>query len=162
MIALSLAAVLLASAPQVGQPIPDFKATDTEGKERSLSEAVQKGTVVVAFFPKAFTPGCTMQMKAFRDQQTELEGRGAEVWAVSMDDRETLAKFKKDLGAQFTFLPDPEGKIGRLFGVAKEGSKTASRANFVIGEGRKLLAVEEGMGAVNPDEAIAACPLRKK
>ena len=162
MIALSLAAVLLASAPLVGQPIPDFKATDTEGKERSLSEAVQKGTVVVAFFPKAFTPGCTMQMKAFRDKQTELEGRGAEVWAVSMDDRETLAKFKKDLGAQFTFLPDPEGKIGRLFGVAKEGSKTASRANFVIGEGRKLLAVEEGMGAVNPDEAIAACPLRKK
>ncbi len=159
MIALSLAAVLLAAAPspKVGQPIPDFQAQDTEGKTQSLAEATKQGPVVVAFFPKAFTPGCTMQMKAFRDAQGELEKKGAQVWAVSMDDKETLAKFKKDLGAQFTFLPDPEGKISRHFGVAKEGSKTASRANFVIGEGRKLLAVETGMGAVNPDEAIAAC-----
>ena len=162
MTALPLALVLFAATPEVGQPIGDFTAKDTEGKTHSLAKAVEEGTVVVAFFPKAFTPGCTRQMKAFRDKQAELDQKGATVWAVSMDDAETLARFKKELGASFVFLPDPDGRISRHFGVAKEGDKTADRKNFVVGEGRKLLAVESGLFAIDPDDAIAACPMRKK
>jgi peroxiredoxin Q/BCP len=157
---LSLVALLLASAPKVGDAVTDFTATDTEGKAHTLSEVVARRSVVVAFFPRAFTPGCTRQMKAFRDRQAELEKKGAVVWAVSMDDAETLARFKKELGADFTFLPDPDGRISRLFGVAKEGSRTADRKNFVVGEERKILAVESGMFAIDPDDAIAACPMR--
>jgi thioredoxin-dependent peroxiredoxin len=84
------------------------------------------------------------------------------VLGISMDDAQTLARFKKELGAAFPFVPDPEGKIARTFGAAPEGAKHAARHNFVIGQGREILAVESGLSAVNPDEAIAACPLRKR
>jgi peroxiredoxin len=98
-------------------------------------------------------------MTAYRERYAELEQKGAQVLAVSMDDRETLARFKKELNAPFAFLPDPEGKLAALFGV--KGEKMADRKTFVIGEGRKVLAIEAGMFAIDPDEAIAACPLRK-
>jgi peroxiredoxin Q/BCP len=98
-------------------------------------------------------------MTAYRERYAELEKKGAQVLAVSMDDRETLARFKKELNAPFPFLPDPEGKVAALFGV--KGEKLADRKTFVIGEGRKVLAIEAGMFAIDPDHAIAACPLRK-
>lgn len=90
-----------------------------------------------------------------------MKKKGAEVLAISMDDRETLAKFKAELGAGFPFVPDPDGKLARLFGVAKEGDTHASRKSFVVGEGRVILAVEEGMFAIDPDDSIAACPMRQ-
>jgi len=99
-------------------------------------------------------------MTAFRDRYAELEKKGAQVVAISMDDRETLARFKKELNAPFPFIPDPEGKVAALFGV--KGEKTADRKSFVVGEGRKVLAIESGMFAIDPDESIAACPLRKQ
>ena len=99
-------------------------------------------------------------MTAFRDRYAELEKKGGQVLAVSMDDRETLARFKKELTAPYPFLPDPEGKLAALFGV--KGEKMATRKTFVIGEGRKVLAIEEGSAAIDPDEALAACPVRKR
>ncbi len=153
---------LLAAAPlQQGQVVPDFTTKTSAGQTVTLSELVKDRTVVLAFFPKAFTPGCTMQMKAFRDRFAELEKRGATVFGVSMDDAETLARFKKDLNAPFEFLADPDGKITSLFGMRDPEDKVADRGNFVIGEGRKVLAFEKGMSAIDPDDAIAACPLRK-
>ncbi|MGA9525104.1 MAG: peroxiredoxin [Myxococcaceae bacterium] len=153
---------LLAAAPlQQGQVVPDFTAKTSAGQTVKLSELVKEKTVVLAFFPRAFTPGCTMQMKAFRDRFAELEKKGATVFGVSMDDAETLARFKKDLNAPFEFLADPDGRITTLLGMRDEGDKTADRGNFVIGEDRKVLAFEAGMRAIDPDDAIAACPLRK-
>jgi peroxiredoxin len=160
MLALALT-LALSAAPKVGDTIPDFVAMDTDGNRLELSKLVKDKTVVVAFFPKAFTPGCTMQMKAFRDRQDQLSSRGAQVLAVAMDDKETMARFKKDLQAPFSFIPDPDGRISALFGMREGSAKVASRANIVISEDRKVIAVEEGMPAVDPDGAIAACPLRK-
>lgn len=101
-------------------------------------------------------------MKAFRDRYASIEKQGAEVIAISMDDRETLAKFKRELGAPFSFVSDADGRIATQFGVRDPGDRHASRKTFVIGEGRKVLAVEAGMFAIDPDEAIAACPLRPR
>lgn len=98
-------------------------------------------------------------MTAYRERYAELEKKGAQVLAVSMDDRDTLAKFKQELKAPFPFLPDPEGKLAALYGV--KGEKTAERKTFVVGEDRKVLAIEAGMLAIDPDEAIAACPVRR-
>lgn len=97
-------------------------------------------------------------MTAYRDRYADLQQKGAEVWAVSIDSAETLARFKKELGAPYPFIADSDGKVAELFGV---GGKTASRKTFVIGEGRKVLAIESGLSALDPDEAIAACPLRR-
>jgi thioredoxin-dependent peroxiredoxin len=98
-------------------------------------------------------------MTAYRDRYAELEKKGATVVGVSMDDRDTLARFKKELNAPYPFIPDPEGKVAALFGV--KGEKTADRKSFVIGEGRKVLGVESGLSAIDPDDSIASCPLRK-
>ena len=154
-------ALMLAAAPaplEKGQVAPDFEAKTTDGKPFKLSEAVRSKTVVLAFFPKAFTPGCTRQMTAFTEQYKVLEEKGALVIGISMDDNETLARFKKDLKAPFPFIADPEGRISTLFGVRSPGAKYADRKNFVIGRDRKLLEIESGMFAIDPDEAIAACP----
>ena len=101
-------------------------------------------------------------MTAFRDRYADIEKKGAEVIAISMDDTETLQRFKKELGAKFPFISDKDGRIATLFGVRGPGDKTADRKSFVIGEGLKVLNVESGMFAIDPDDSIAACPLRKR
>ena len=81
--------------------------------------------------------------------------------AVSMDDRDTLARFKAELKAPFAFVSDPEGHLVKLFDVKTPVLSLASRHTFVIGEGRKVLEVQSGSDALDPAGAIRACPLRK-
>ncbi len=78
-----------------------------------------------------------------------------------MDDAATLKKFKESLKAQFAFVPDPEGKIINAFDVKMPVLSLAQRYTFVIGEGRKVLAMSSGSDAIDPSAAVAACPLRK-
>lgn len=159
-----VSAVVLQSAPgplQVGSTAPDFTAVDTEGKSYRLSELVKKGPVVVAFFPKAFTPGCTKEMKAFGERNGELAKKGALVLAVSVDDRETLRKFKADLKAPQAFISDPELKLARLLGASADGAQRATRVTYTFGAGRKVLAVQTGAEAIDPSGAIAACGLKR-
>jgi thioredoxin-dependent peroxiredoxin len=78
-----------------------------------------------------------------------------------MDDAETLKKFKESLKAQFPFVPDPEGKVVKAYDVKTPVVSFAQRYTFVIGEGRKILKVETGKDAIDPEGAVVACPLRK-
>lgn len=81
-----------------------------------------------------------------------------------MDDRETLAKFKASLKAPFPFVPDTEGEVTRAFKVKTPVLSLALRYTFVICEGRKIVRVDHGKDAVNPETAIVSCalPVRKK
>lgn len=76
-----------------------------------------------------------------------------------MDPPEKLREFKASLKAQFAFVPDPEGKIIQLFDVKMPVISLAKRYTFVIGEGRKILKVESGSDAIDPNAAIVACPM---
>jgi peroxiredoxin len=78
-----------------------------------------------------------------------------------MDDSETLARFKAELKAPFLFIPDPEGDIVGKFDVKTPVVSFAKRYTFVIGEDRKILKVESGSDAINPEGAIVACPIRR-
>ena len=78
-----------------------------------------------------------------------------------MDDAETLKKFKESLKAPFAFVADPDGKVVKAYDVKTPVVSFAQRYTFVIGEGRKILKVESGKDAIDPDAAVAACPLRK-
>jgi len=84
------------------------------------------------------------------------------VLAISMDNAETLKKFKTELKAPYAFIPDPEAKIIGAYDVKMPMVSYAKRYSFVVGPDRKILKISSGSDAVNPDEAIAACPLRKK
>ena len=72
-----------------------------------------------------------------------------------------MGKFKESLKAQFPFIPDPDAKLTNLYEVKTPVLKLANRYTFVIGEGRKILKVETGKDAIDPNGAIVACPLRK-
>lgn len=79
-----------------------------------------------------------------------------------MDDRETLAKFKTSLKAAFPFVPDPKGDVVRQFGVKTPLLSLALRYTFVVGEGRRIVRVDHGKDAVDPETAIVSCDLSKR
>jgi peroxiredoxin len=79
-----------------------------------------------------------------------------------MDNRETLAKFKEEVKAPFIFIPDPDGKVVKLYDVKSPEVSYAKRTSFVIGPDRKIVKVQSGAEAVDPTGAIEACPLKKK
>ena len=72
-----------------------------------------------------------------------------------------MAKFKESLKAQFPFIPDPDAKLTNLYEVKTPVLKLANRYTFVIGEDRKILKVESGKDAIDPNGAIVSCPIRK-
>jgi thioredoxin-dependent peroxiredoxin len=160
MFKIALIAGLLAAVPKMGSVAPDFTATDTEGNSYRLSELVKHGKVIVAFFPKAFSSGCTRELSAYRDRYTDIQKLGGFVLAISMDSKETLADFKKSLKAPFAFIPDPEGKLVKLYDVKMPVVSFAQRYSFVVGPERKILQVQSGKDAINPEPAVAACSLR--
>ena len=155
-----LTVLMLSAAPAVGSVAPDFTAVDTEGKTLHLAELLKQGPVIVAFFPKAFTGGCTKELTAYSARNAELEKSGAQVLAISYDDLETMKKFKAQLKASYHFIPDPDGKLVSLFDTKMPVVKMASRNTFVVGPGRKVLKVESGSDAIDPTEAISACSLK--
>jgi peroxiredoxin Q/BCP len=91
-----------------------------------------------------------------------VEKAGAQVLAISMDAPETLKKFKTELKAPFAFIPDPEGKIVALYDVKMPAVSIPKRYSFVIGPDRKIIQIQSGSDAINPEGAIAACPVGKK
>ncbi|GMT98478.1 hypothetical protein KH5H1_25970 [Corallococcus caeni] len=152
---------LSAAIPQVGETAPDFTVKDTAGTTYTLSEMVKKGPVIVAFFPKAFTSGCTKELTAYRDRYKDIEQVQGQVLAFSTDDAETLTRFKTELKAPFAFIPDPDGKVVGAYDVKMPVLTVSKRYTFVVGEDRKVLKVDEGKDAIDPTGAIVACPLRK-
>ena len=76
----------------VGQPAPDFTLTDSDGQVVTLSEALKQGPVMLAFFPRAFTSGCTHELRTYTDQQSLLAGKGAQLFA-------DLGRRRRDAGA---------------------------------------------------------------
>ncbi|WP_342376250.1 redoxin domain-containing protein [Myxococcus stipitatus] len=157
LIPLLLTGLLSGATPNVGDTAPDFTVKDTEGKVYILSEMVKQGPVIVAFFPKAFTSGCTKELKAYTARHAEIEKLQGRVLAFSTDDAETLARFKADLKAPFPFIPDPEGKVVESFDVKMPVATISKRYTFVVGEGRKVLKVDSGSDAVDPSSAITSC-----
>lgn len=156
-----LLSVLLSTAPAVGQIAPEFTVKDIDGKQLTLSKMLEEGPVILAFYPKAFTGGCTKEMQSYRDRHGEIQKLKGRVLAVSMDDVATLLKWRDELKAPQTFVADPEGKLVQLFDVKMAVVGMASRHTFVIGAGRKIVEHTEGPDSIDTSKAVAACSLHK-
>lgn len=122
---------------EVGQAAPDFSLADQDGRAVSLSGC--KGSpIVLYFYPKDDTPGCTKEACAFRDAFAEYRKRGARILGISPDEPASHAKFVKKYELPFTLLADPEHKVCEMFGVWKEknmyGRKSmgVERTTFLI------------------------------
>ena len=122
---------------EVGKPAPDFTLPDQNGKNVTLSK-LKSSPIVLYFYPKDNTPGCTKEACAFRDAFAEYEKLGAKILGVSPDGVESHAKFVKKHELPFTLLADTERKVSEAYGVWKEknmyGKKPmgVERTSFVI------------------------------
>jgi peroxiredoxin Q/BCP len=114
-----------------GKPAPDFELESDSGETVKLSSF--RGTpVVLYFYPKSDTPGCTKQACGIRDAYDAFRERGAVVLGVSADTRESQTKFKAKYNLPFTVLADPERRAGEAFGVTKPDSNYFERSTFII------------------------------
>ncbi len=135
--------VLAADMPKVGDKTPEFKMKGSDGKEYSAKDFAGKQAVIIAWFPKAFTPGCTKECKSMKESGELIKKFDVAYFTASTDTVEKNADFAKSLDLDFPILCDPEGKNAMLFGVMASGKSTASRVTFIIGQDGKILAVED-------------------
>jgi thioredoxin-dependent peroxiredoxin len=128
---------------KVGQKAPDFTALNDKGEKVKLSDLKGK-KVVLYFYPKDDTPGCTKEACAFRDGIDEIKGKGAVVLGVSADSVDSHKKFKSKFDLNFPLLADTDKKIIESYGVWKEKSMYGKkymgieRTTFVIDEQGKI------------------------
>jgi peroxiredoxin Q/BCP len=120
-----------------GEPAPDFTLTSDAGEAVALS-SFRGRNVVLYFYPKDDTPGCTTQACAIRDAWSDFEDAGAVVLGVSPDDEDSHVRFKQKYGLPFTLLADPQHEVAETYGVWGElnirGRKVqgVKRSTFVI------------------------------
>ncbi len=116
-------------ALSVGTPAPGFTAKDSEGNPVSLSDFAGK-TVVLYFYPKDDTPGCTKEAQSFRDSYTEYQDKDIVVLGVSTDDSTSHKLFKEKYGLPFTLVADPDKTITQAYDV--DGGGYAKRVTYII------------------------------
>ncbi len=120
---------------KVGDRAPKFEAKATDG--RTLTpEALHGKPYVLYFFPKSFTPGCTIETKHFRDAYPDLRKLGVEIIGVSSDAHETQCDFAQSTGATFPMVGDEQGRLIESFDVKWPILRRAMRVTYVVdGEG---------------------------
>ena len=129
--------------PKVGDLAPNFRLPSTRGKEVTLKEFRGKD-VILYFYPKDDTPGCTAEACSFRDHESDLTKQGAVVLGVSTDSLESHEKFRDKHDLNFPLLSDPTSDIAKMYGVWKEknmyGRRTwgVARTTFWIGSDGKI------------------------
>jgi len=129
---------------QVGELAPDFTLVDQDEKSHTLSQYRGK-KVVLYFYPKDMTPGCTVQAQGMRDSMNDLEAKGIVVLGVSVDDVKSHKKFVEKHNLNFPLLSDTEKSVVQAYGVWKEKSMFGKkymgiqRDTFLIDEEGKLI-----------------------
>jgi peroxiredoxin Q/BCP len=144
------------SAPQVGTPAPNFTAATDSGATVKLSD-YRGRRVVLYFYPKDDTPGCTTQACGFRDNYPVIEERNAVVLGVSPDSAKSHQKFKTKFNLPFTLVVDEDHEIAEAYGVWVEKSMYGKkymgieRSHFVIDEEGRIL---QAAVKVKPEDSV--------
>jgi peroxiredoxin Q/BCP len=147
-----------------GKPAPDFELATDMGERVKLSD-YRGRPVVLYFYPKDDTPGCTVEACGFRDAHTAFEKRGAVILGVSPDDEASHVKFKQKYSLPFPLLADPEHRVAEQYGVwgeKKFAGKTylgVNRTTFVIdGAGNVAKVMKNVKPDGHPEQVLAALP----
>jgi thioredoxin-dependent peroxiredoxin len=121
------------SVPKVGEPAPDFNLPDAKLQQHKLADYAGKW-LVLYFYPKNDTPGCTKEACAFRDDLFQIEKLNAKVVGVSVDDTDSHAEFAKKYNLPFPLLSDKDGKVADSYGALTNLGiiKIAKRYTYLI------------------------------
>jgi thioredoxin-dependent peroxiredoxin len=139
-----------------GQPAPDFELTSDSGDKVKLSDFRGK-PIVLFFYPKSDTPGCTAQACGIRDAFSDFQDAGAVVLGVSSDKEKAQAKFRSKHNLPFSILADPDHVAGKAYGVEKEDSPYFERTTFLIDPDGKVAKVMRRVDArKHADQVLAA------
>ena len=130
--------------PRIGQRVPLFTLRDTDKRDRTLSEFVQRGKVVIAFFPFAFSGTCDREMCTFRDSVAKLNSVNAQVIGISVDSVYTMKVFAQTYGIEFPLLSDFNKKVIRMYGVLQDpwvnyGYRGVSKRAVFVVDGKGIL-----------------------
>jgi peroxiredoxin Q/BCP len=151
--------------PEVGKPAPDFTLKNDEGKDVSLKDYRGKW-VVLYFYPKDFTSGCTIQAKNFQRDLAQYDKAGAVILGVSVDSAESHKSFCEKEGLNFKLLADTEVKVSAAYGSVREynGNKLSARNTFIIDPQGNIAKVFPAVKvAAHSEEVLAAlAELQKK
>jgi peroxiredoxin Q/BCP len=154
-VAAALTGIAHAEPLKVGDAAPDFSLQGTDGKMHKLSEYKGKQAVVVAWFPKAFTGGCTAECKSMRDSSKEIRKYDVAYFTASVDDADTNKKFAESLNLDFPILSDPSKETAKAYGVLNERGM-ATRWTYYIGKDGKIQYVDQNVKTGQHGADIAA------
>lgn len=161
-IALVLLALVIAASPvadaadlAVGTAAPAFSLQGSDGKTYALSDFAGKEGVVLAWFPKAFTGGCTAELQSLTDSAATIASYEAAVFMVSFDAPEKNAEFAKSLDSKLVLLSDPKGDTANAYGVSSLGAMYAKRWTFYIDTAGTIVAIDKDVktDSAGPDIA---------
>jgi thioredoxin-dependent peroxiredoxin len=136
-----------ADTPKVGDKAPGFTAQDQDGKTVKLSDFAGKQAVLLYFYPKDQTPGCTKEACGFRDRMDDLKKKNVAVLGVSMDDAESHKKFIAKESLNFPLLADTDGKLTDAYGAKMKDRNLSRRVSFLIDKTGKIVHVTDNPNA---------------
>jgi len=151
-ISLVFSATAFAAIPKAGDTAPAFVGKDQDGKDFNLNDLIGKKVVLLYFYPKDFTGGCTKEACGFRDRVADLQKNDVQVVGVSFDTADSHQKFISTYNLNFPLLADPDGKIADVYGVRMQGRNLDNRVSFLIGLDGKIVHVTN---SGNPDVHFA-------
>lgn len=138
----------LAQALEVGDKAPDFTLQGSDGKTYSLSDFKGKEAVILAWFPKAYTRGCTIECKSLAENGHLLKKFDASYFMVSVDPLEDNKGFAAEQKADFPLLSDPTKQTAEAYGVLRPDRGVANRHTFYIDDQGIIVAIDRD---VNPE-----------
>jgi len=152
-----------ADMPKAGDTAPLFTGLDQDGKEFKLADHVGKKIVLLYFYPKDFTGGCTKEACGLRDRMGDLSADNVEVVGVSHDSVDSHKKFADQYKLNFTLIADPDGKIIAAYDTKMPVMAMSKRVSFLIGLDGKIVHVTNAMSPqIHFDEMKAAIDGLKK
>jgi len=139
-----------------GDHAPAFSLVGSDGKTYQLEDFRDKQVVVLAWFPKAFTGGCTKECISFAEDGAAMRAYGAAYFTASVDPVEKNTKFAKSLETDYPILSDPGGAVARAYGVVDNLRPFPRRWTFLIGTDGKILAIDKAVKCETHATDVAA------
>ncbi|MGH0034455.1 MAG: peroxiredoxin family protein [Myxococcota bacterium] len=144
-----------ATALEVGDPAPDFALQGSDGKTYSLADYRGSTPVVLAWYPQAFTSGCTLECKSLTEDGHLVRAFGVPYFMASVDQSDRNVRFASQMKADFPLLSDPTKETARAYGVLHQ-ERFALRTTFYIGSDGRILRIDRNVDPANAARDIAA------